>query len=177
MLTANRFDHIKKMVRVFKASKGVRLSDTNIENALTMLEECVLEIDRMRGVPTIAGRGHVRPVVLDGEGRPVPPPPIEQQLAVERREQYDADRYEAVMAAPDIGPWRVFSLRWGLAPPPGGWENDAVILNVIHAVRLSLKQVPYIDKHFSAVHLTSNGIGLPHGVTLVNGELRGVKLP
>jgi hypothetical protein len=78
----------------------------------------------------------------------------------------------AVMSL-DPDQWRIFSLRWGLAPPPGGWENTEAIVNVMHAVRVGVRSVPYLEKHFSAVYLTSKGIHLPKPLRLENGVLVG----
>jgi hypothetical protein len=180
LLTANRYDQIKVAVRLYQTDPQVALVDVTINEALDMLVDLAKDFDRMRQVVQLqggGGRGHLKPVVLDSQGEPVVPPPISQQLAVERRMQYDADRFEAVMAIPDLEPWRVFSLRWGLAPPPGGWTDTSTILRLIHTVRLGIKAVPYIDKHFSAVTLSSQGIKLPPGVALINGTLTGVEHP
>lgn len=180
MLTANRFDEIKKAVQRFRQYAGAYEEET--VQAFGMLGELADEIDRLRTPAQAAGRGHVKPVVLDAQGKPVLPKPIAQQFAAERRAQYEADRLEAItMTRENAGTlverWRVFALRWGLAPPPGGWGNEEAITNVIHAVRLGVKAVSYVEKHFSAVYLTSRGIALPPGVKLVGGVLTGVDLP
>jgi hypothetical protein len=44
-------------------------------------------------------------------------------------------------------------------------------------VRVVVKGVPYVEKHWSASYLTSKGIKLPPGVALINGQLVGVELP
>lgn len=111
-------------------------------------------------------------VILDPQGKPVLPPPMVVQFEGQRRDQYALDRHMAVMSL-DPDQWRIFSLRWGLTPPPGGWENVEAITNVMHAVRLGVRSVPYLDKHFSAVHLTSRGIALPPGLRLQGGVLIG----
>lgn len=177
MLTANRFDEIKKFTVSLHGTQVTDLSLGDISKMAVMLAELCAEIERLRRVPEIGGRGHIKPVILDAQGQAVVPPPIAHQLVVERREQYDIDRFEAIMAIPDLAPWRLFSLRWGLAPPPGGWEDTATILNVIHAVRLGIKEVPLFQKTISASWITSNQRQLPPGVRLVNGSLTGVELP
>lgn len=144
---------------------------------LMMLDQCAQEIDRLRAVPEVGGRGHLKPVILDARGQAIPPPPIAHQLAAERREQYDRDRFEAVQMPVSLDRWRVFALRWGLPPPPGGWDSGEQITNVIHAIRLGIKQTSYVEKHFSAVYLTSRGITLPQPAKLVGGVLSGVDLP
>jgi hypothetical protein len=113
-----------------------------------------------------------RAVVLDANGAPILPAPLTQQFEGERRNQYALDRHMAVMAL-DPDQWRVFSLRWGLTPPPGGWENAEAITNVMHAVRLGVRSVPYFEKHLSAVFLSSKGIKLPPPMRLLDGVLVG----
>lgn len=180
MLTANRFDEIKTFTASLHGTKVADLALSDVAKMAVMLAELAAEIERLRTPAQTNQRSHLKPVVLDAQGKPVAPPPLHQQFAAERREQYDADRFEAIMAlqtADPVGPWKRFSLRWGLAPPPGGWDNFEAIFNVIHSVRIVVKDVPYVEKHWSASYLTSKGIKLPPGVTLINGELRGVELP
>lgn len=173
MLTANRFDEIKTAVRAYQA-KPHSITYT-VQQVFGMLVDLAAEMDRMRQPAQAAGRGHIKPVVLDAQGNAVAPPPLAHQFAAERREQYDNDRLEAISDPDDIDKWRVFSLRWGLSPPPGGWENRAVITDVIHSVRLTVLRVPHLEKHKSAVYLRGKGIALPQGVTLIDGELRGTE--
>lgn len=177
MLTANRFDEIKTFTADLHGTKIAELSVGKIAEMATMLAELAVEVDRMRTPAQAQGRGHLKPVILDGQGNAIAPPPISQQLAVERRAQYDSDRFDAIMAIPDIDPWRVFSLRWGLSPPPGGWDDHDTILRVIHSVRIGVKNVPLFQKTISASWLYAHGIALPPGVTLSQGVLSGVDLP
>jgi len=176
MLTANRFDEIKKFTAGLHGTKVADLKLEAIAGMAVMLAELCAEIERLRTPAPAVGRGHLKPVVLDAQGKPVAPPPLHHQFAAERREQYDADRLEALLDG-KADAWRVFSLRWGLSPPPGGWENTEAIYNVIQAVRLGVKGVPYLTKLMAAQHLVAKGIRLPQGVTLTNGELRGVEIP
>lgn len=176
MLTANRFDEIKKFTAALHGTKVADLPHTDVAKMATMLAELASELERMRQPAPTHQRSHLKPVVLDAQGKPVVPPPLSQQFAAERREQYDADRLEALIDGKPAA-WRVFSLRWGLTPPPGGWENEEAIYNVIQAVRLSVKAIPYLTKLIAAQHLVAHGHRLPQGVTLSNGELRGVELP
>lgn len=171
-MTPLRLDQIKKAA-----------ADTRYEeegpvclDLLGMLQEVILELERVRSIPQTGGRGHLKPVILDAKGEAIAPPPISDQLALERRIQYALDRYDACMEL-TVEAWRVFSLRWGLTPPPGGWANETLIINTIHAVRIGLDDIPYIDKHKSAMHLTANGIRLPPGVYIKDGVLHGVKSP
>lgn len=175
MLTANRFDQIKASIRSWKALPlaELKLSEAVIGQILQAAVDLSDEIDRLRNIPQVGGKSHVKPVMLDAQGQPIAPPPIAHQFAAERREQYALDRHEALIAL-NAGAWRVFALRWGLAPPPGGWEQIEQIMNVMHAVRLGVESIPYLEKHVSAVYLTSRGIALPPGLTLIDGELRGV---
>ena len=177
MLTANRFDEIKKFTAGLHGTKVADLPQEDVAKMAVMLAELAAELERMKQPAQAQGRGHIKPVVLDAQGKPVLPPPIAQQIAVERREQYDADRLEAVLSVGDLSVWKRFSLRWGLSPPPGGWQNTEAQLNVIHAVRLGIKAVPLFEKQVSANVLVARGVKLPPGVTLINGELRGVELP
>ncbi len=177
MLTANRIDEIKKFTVGLHGKKLDTGSLGDIGKMATMLAELAAEIERLRTPAQATGRGHLKPVILDAKGQAIAPPPISQQLAVERREQYEQDRFAALMAVPDLAEWRLFSLRWGLAPPPGGWEDKDMQLRVIHAVRLGVKEVPLFQKTISASWIKSQGFQLPPGVTLINGELNGVELP
>lgn len=177
MLSVARLKEIGDVVKTWQRERSHEVT-MSIPKALDMLVELAGELDRLRKpgeLPT--ARGHLRPVLLDQQGQAITPPPVAQQLAVDRRAQYDLDRFEAIQVPVNLDAWRVFCLRWGMAPPPGGWDAIEQITNVIHSIRLGVKRVPYIDKHFSAVYLTSKGIKLPQGVTLVNGILGGVELP
>lgn len=174
-LTANRFDEIKKFTTALHGKKIADIPDADIAKMGVMLAELAAELERMRQPAQVAGRGHVKPVVLDAQGNAVAPPPLSQQFAVERREQYDEDRFDAIKDPTDTDKWRVFCLRWGLAPPPGGWENREAITNVIHAIRIGVRGVPHLEKHKSAMHLRAKGIALPPGVTLIDGVLRGTE--
>lgn len=174
-LTANRFDEIKTFTAGLHGTKVADIAVGDIAKMAVMLAELAAEIERLRTPAQVGGRGHIKPVILDAKGQAIAPPPISQQLVIERREQFDADRYEAIMAIPNMLPWRLFSLRWGLAPPPGGWEDVESQLRVIHAVRLGIKQVPLLQKSASASWIKSRGFALPPGVTLVDGVLRGVE--
>lgn len=170
-----RFDQIKKATDDYNKSHVTDLDLAGLGDIFAMLQECVAELEQ-RFKPTPARTSGPRPVILDGQGKPVLPPPIVQQFEGERRNQYALDRHVALMTL-DPDQWRVFSLRWGLTPPPGGWGNHEAILNVMHAVRVNVKSIPYLDKHMSAVYLTSKGIKLPPGVAIVNGTLTGVEYP
>jgi hypothetical protein len=173
LLTANRFDQIKKRIDDWQG--GEPIWQNAVSELFDMLKELADEIDRLRMPAQAGGRGHLKPVILDAQGQAVVPPPLAHQFAAERREQYDSDRFDAIMNPDDIDRWRVFCLRWGLAPPPGGWKNREAITNVIHAVRLGVRRVPHLEKHISAMHLKAKGIGLPPGVTLAGGDLHGTE--
>lgn len=184
MLSANQFDRVKKSIDEWKQMQVGDLTLKEIGAMLVMLDQCAQEIDRLRQPAQAAGRGHLKPVILDAQGQAVAPLPLTHQFAAERREQYELDRLDAITINRDTHPaagivdrWRVFALRWGLAPPPGGWDSVDQITNVVHAIRLGVVQVPYIDKHFSAVYLTSRNIPLPRPAVLKDGILTGVPLP
>ena len=120
-----------------------------------------------------------RRVVLDANGAPVLPKPLSQQFEAERREQYILDRHEALMSL-DPAKWRVFALRWGMAPPPqdqGGWDNHELIVDTMHTVRLVVASIPYEAQHISAMHLTAKGAKLPPGVYIEDGVLHGARKP
>lgn len=174
MLTPDRYKEIGAVVKSWQTKRECKYDAASA--VLDMLVDLAAEVDRLR-TPSQGpqGSGHLKPVILDAKGQPVVPPPLAHQFAAERRQQYDDDRFDAIMHPEDPNRWRVFSLRWGLAPPPGGWENTDAISNVVHSVRLGVKRVPYVDKHFSAVTLLSRGIALPQGITLRNGVLSGVE--
>jgi hypothetical protein len=175
MLTANRFDQIKTFVKSLHGKSISKIPDQHVREMAIMLAELAAEVERLLTPARGPGgnRSNIRPVVLDARGQPVLPPPVSHQLAADRREQYDIDRFEAIMHPNDLTHWIKFSLRWGLTPPPGGWENEDAMLHVIHGVRLGIRAVPHLEKHFSATWLTSRGHRLPQGVTLVNGVLSG----
>lgn len=172
MLTTNRYDKIKTQLKRWETTtiEAVPLADIGI--MICYLQELTTEIDRRDNIPRVKTGAGPRPVILDAKGAPILPNPLVQQFEGQRRDQYALDRHMAVMSM-DPDQWRVFSLRWGLTPPPGGWENTEAIVNVMHAVRLGTRSVPYIDKHFSAVFLTSRGIKLPHGMWIADGVLHG----
>jgi hypothetical protein len=172
MLEANRFDTIKKQIAEAAATKVTDLSIAKIVDLVTSLKILAAEIDRIRSVPQVSGgRSHIKPVVLGADGKPVAPPPLSQQFAAERREQFAFDRYDVLMSL-DPAEWRVFALRWGLSPPPGGWDNHEAILGVMHGLRVALgRPLSLLDRHVSATYMTSRGIALPQGVTLKDGEL------
>jgi hypothetical protein len=71
--------------------------------------------------------------------------------------------------------WRTYALRWGLSPPPGGWENQEAILNVMHRLIVELGTFPHISAHMSATYLTSRGLALPPGVALKDGVLHDAR--
>lgn len=170
MLTANQFDKIKHKIQYLENTTVAKLTMGEIGEMLTMLKDLSAEIDRSRNVPQIGGKSHVKPLLLGADGKPVLGLPLVQQFAAERREQYAKDRHVALTLM-TVDAWRVYALRWGLTPPPGGWEDETTIINMMHRLRLDVVTIPYIEKHKSAVHCTSNGIALPLGVELVNGEL------
>ena len=177
LLSIERLKEIGAVVKAWQRTRGLDPAPSKPE-LLDMLTDLASELDRLRQpAATPHAKGHLRPVLLDQQGQAITPPPISQQLAVERRAQFDADRFEAIQVPVDLDRWRVFCLRWGMAPPPGGWDSFDKITNVVHSIRLGVKRVPYIDKHFSAVYLTSKGIALPQGVKLIAGILSGVELP
>lgn len=180
MLTIERYEEIKRLNRLHQNGDQHRVGvkDVPLLTALNMIGDLVVEVERLRTpAQGPGGRGHLRPVILDAKGEAVPPPPIGHQLGVERREQYAEDRFEAIMAIPDMEPWRKFSLRWGLNPPPGGWEDHEIQLVVIHKVRLGTKAVPYWEKVESARWLHKRSIKLPPGITFDGITLTGVELP
>lgn len=166
-----RFDQIKRSINAWHMMPLSEVSGQVLGNMMNAMNEMVAELELRFNPPPIKRTGP-RPVMLDAQGKPILPPPMVQQFEGERRDQYALDRHMAVMSL-DPDQWRVFSLRWGLVPPPGGWENTEAILNVMHAVRLGVRSVPYVEKHFSAVHLTSRGVKLPTGMRLENGVLVG----
>lgn len=178
MLTANRFDEIKKFADSMPGTQIADLSLGNITKLAVYLKETTDEIDRLRSVPQIKPGGHVKPLILDpATGKPLVGPPLAQQFAGERREQYQLDRAEALQRDPtglDPNKWRIFALRWGLSPPPGGWEiNRELIINMMHRLRVELDSLDPLERHVSAMHCKSNGIALPHGYELKDGQLHG----
>lgn len=173
LITANRFDEIKTFAKELHGTPVTDICLADIGKMLVAIDELSAELDRIRSVPTIRNSGgHVKPLVLGPDGAPVMGPPLAQQFAAERRQQYDEDRVEALSDEnPDPKKWRTFALRWGLAPPPGGWDNTNLIIITMHRLRMEVDAVPYILKHASAVTLKANGIALPHGYRLQDGEL------
>jgi hypothetical protein len=172
LLATNRYSAIKDNIKRWAAMTVGAISLSDVGMMLTHLQELAAEIDRRDNIPRVKTNAGPRPVILDAKGAPVLPNPLVQQFEGQRRDQYALDRHMAVMSL-DPDQWRIFSLRWGLTPPPGGWENTEAIVNVMHAVRLVVKSVPYIDKHFSAVHMKANGIALPPGMWIEGGVLHG----
>lgn len=153
-------------------AKTDRAECANPDHSIITKDELFEYMRRAAPQVTPARTSGPRAVVLDAQGQPILPAPMAAQFEGERRNQYALDRHMAVMSL-DPDQWRVFALRWGLAPPPGGWDNHEAITNVMHAVRLGVRSVPYIDKHFSAVYLTGRGIALPRPMRLENGVLVG----
>lgn len=116
-----------------------------------------------------------RKVVLDAQGQPVLPAPFSVQFEGERREQWALDRHECLMSL-DPAHYRVFALRWGMAPPPpqfGGWDNHELIIDTMHSMRLVVDSIPYQAKHISAMHLLAKGRTLPPGLSVRDGVLYG----
>lgn len=170
-LNLSRFDQIKQSIKGWSRLPLGEVSGQVLGNMMNALHEMVDELEVRFNPPPIKRTGP-KAVVLDAQGKPILPPPMVQQFEGERRDQYALDRHMAVMSM-DPDQWRIFSLRWGLTPPPGGWGNVEAITNVMHAVRLGVRSVPYLDKHLSAVYLSSRGIKLPPGMRIENGQLLG----
>lgn len=95
-----------------------------------------------------------------------------EKLKNMRAAQYIKDRTE-VLTTMDIPTWIVFSLRWGIAPPPNGFEDTETLLGLMHKVRLSLPQSNDIQKLSSAHWLMTHNIRLPGTFKLENGVLTG----
>lgn len=95
-----------------------------------------------------------------------------EKLKAMRAAQFMKDRLE-VLKTMDVASWVVFCLRWGLAPPPGGFEDSETLLAVMHKVRLSLPQSNSIQKLSSAHWLVTHNIRLPGTFKLENGVLTG----
>lgn len=96
----------------------------------------------------------------------------------ERGIQYHADRIEALKSL-DLKVWRVFALRWNLAPPfPGGWDAERTLYAVMHKTRLSLPAFfTEEERTISAQWCFDNVVDLPEGLTFVDGKLSGEALP
>lgn len=175
MLTNERFEQIKKQIGEWTAAwVNIKWHEVDADEVLSALTHLRDEIIRVRSTPQVGGRSHVKPVIFDAQGKPTAPPPLAQLFAHERREQFALDRHEAMMSL-DPMQWRTFALRWGLSPPPGGWENTQAIVNMMHRTRLEIDSIPYLAKHLSATHCIANGIALPQGMRIENGMLYGTK--
>jgi len=95
-----------------------------------------------------------------------------EKLRNMRAAQYIKDRNE-VLNTMDIEGWIVFCLRWGIAPPPNGFEDRETMLGLMHKIRLSLPHSNDIQKLSSAHWLVTHHIRLPGTFKLENGVLTG----
>lgn len=90
-----------------------------------------------------------------------------------RVNQYLTDRVEALASPIDLKKWIAFALRWGMPPPPRGFEDEQTLMIVIHKTRLALERTSPEDKLESALWLQNMQIPLPSSMSIVNGVLHG----
>ena len=95
---------------------------------------------------------------------------MQDALLAERRKQYEED-HKAVLDSLSLHEWRKFVLRWGLSPPPGGWNDEPHVLGVMHKSRLVLKNFSDQQRLESAQYCVANNIPLPGSMTLIDGVL------
>ena len=171
-MTTNDPKTISKLLRAMAASEDAKTHQHDV--ILNVAADFVDELDRVRNIPQTGNRGHLKPVILDAKGEAIAPPPISHQLQLDRKVQYALDRFDCMMSL-DTDQFRIFSLRWGLVPPPGGWENRELIINTMHTIRVGLPEIPYMEKHKSAMHMVANNLKLPPGIYFEDGELKGVQ--
>jgi len=100
-------------------------------------------------------------------------PLMAERYKAQRINQYLLDRVEALASPVDPKNWVTFGLRWGLMPPPKGWEDTTTLEIVMHKVRLSLDRTSPEDKLESALWLQLRNVPLPASMSIVNGELHG----
>ena len=117
---------------------------------------------RMVGV----GEGASQPTVTTITGEQA------EKLKQLRAAQYIKDRND-VLVTMSIQDWVVFCLRWGIAPPPNGFEDTETLLGLMHKIRLSLPQSNDIQKLSSAHYLSTHNIRLPGTFVLRDGVLTG----
>lgn len=104
-------------------------------------------------------------------GMPMPSAAV-AALKQMRANQFIKDR-TAVLASMDVDEWIVFCLRWGIAPPPQGFEDREQLLGLMHMSRMQLVQTDDISRLASAHWLQSRGIRLPGTYKLRDGLLTG----
>lgn len=123
----------------------------------------------------------VKPIKLPGvlaapEGAGVAPqmasPELMEHLKALRSRQYLNDRADALRGM-SVHEWIKFALRWGLAPPPRGFEDHQTLRAVMHKVRLCLTATTHEQALESAQFLIAHNIKLPGSLTLVDGVLAG----
>jgi hypothetical protein len=89
-----------------------------------------------------------------------------------RTKQYLNDRDDALRSM-SVHEWIKFALRWGLAPPPQGFEDHKTLRIVMHKVRLCLTGTTHEQAMESALFLSANNIKLPGSMALIDGVLTG----
>lgn len=115
--------------------------------------------------------------ILDEHGRDTRALRLMEEFRQERFAQFERDKIEVITSL-DLTAWRTFVLRWADAlgvktAPPGGWENETVVLPIIHGARLTTRAIPPALKLASAQYYVAHGIPLPRGMSLREGVLHG----
>jgi hypothetical protein len=116
--------------------------------------------------------------LLDSDGMPVAAKRQAIEFIEERMKQFEADRLEAIKNPIDLQKWRTFVLRWAeplhvVTAPPGGWDNEQLLLPIIHSARVVTDGLSEFDKLASAMWLQQRGHKLPNGLRIENGVLIG----
>lgn len=127
--------------------------------------------------PATEARSMQLPTVLGSlDGNRVTPqitrPADLEKLKLMRTQQYLNDRNDALRGM-SVQEWIKFCLRWGLAPPPQGFEDHRTLRCVMHKVRLCLTTTTHEQALESAIHLKGQGVPLPGSMTLIDGVLSG----
>jgi len=110
--------------------------------------------------------------VLGKVARVAMPSELVSKLTMMRAEQNIKDR-TAALNIMSVELWIMFCLRWGVPPPPQGFDDHEQLLGVMHMLRMHLPQHDDLQKLTSAHWLVSRGIKLPGTYRLRDGALTG----
>jgi hypothetical protein len=95
-----------------------------------------------------------------------------EAFKIQRLAQFKEDRVQALRAFDDLQVWRVFSLRWNLAPPfPYGFNNPIAPLAVIHRLRCIGEEFDDTEKLVRAEWLIANNYAAAGGISIVDGKV------
>lgn len=90
----------------------------------------------------------------------------------QRKAQFEADQLEMVRSLDPLE-FKKLKLRWGMAPPPGGWNDTATIMKAIHMQRIVMKALEMDERMKSVRFILAAGLKLPPQVLLQGDAMTG----